>query len=401
MIGDARGPAEHRPAEHRLPEHRPAGVAAARLSLRRLLAIARKEAIQLKRDPRSLGIAFVVPAFMIVFFGYVISFDVTDIKLAVLDQDHTARSRELVESFEAAGRFRVTDRPADHRAIERLLDRGAIRMALVIPPGFARTLAAGSGAPVQALVDGADANTAAIALNYATAIVTAYSARVVLRTAQRTPPVAVEARVWYNETLASSNMIVPGLVAVIMMIIAAMLTSLTVAREWERGTMEQLAATPVHPAEVILGKLIPYLGIGLVDITAAVLLGMFVFEVPFRGSPILLFGMATLFLVGSLGLGIFISAAVKSQLLATQIAMMATYMPSLLLSGLLFDLGSMPAVLRVISTIVPARYFIVVLRGVFLKGVGVDVLWAQGLGMILFAVVGLSLAVRSFRKEIA
>ena len=210
----------------------------------------------------------------------------------------------------------------------------------------------------------------------------------------------MQSRVWYNEALDSAPMIVPGLVAVIMMIIAAMLTALTIAREWERGTMEQLAATPVSRVEVIAGKLLPYLAIGLVDVTAAVLIGVFVFQVPFRGSPLLLAGMATLFLLGSLGLGIFISAALKSQLLATQTAMLATFIPSLLLSGLIFDIASMPLPLRLVSMAVPARYFVVVLRSVFLKGVGAGVLWQQGFAMIVYAVLGLTLAVRAFRKEI-
>jgi len=368
---------------------------------RRLLAMARKEALQLRRDPRSLVMAFLYPALMIVFFGYVITFDIRDINVAVFDQDRTQRSRELVEAFQAAGYFRVTERLSRYQDIQPLLDRGAVRLALVIPPGFQRDLAAGRPAAAQALVDGADANTAAIALNYAGAIVTAYSARVVRRASQRGAPVIAQSRVWYNETLKSSNMIVPGLVAVIMMIIAAMLTALTMAREWERGTMEQLAATPVHRVEVILGKLLPYLGIGLVDVVAAILIGRWLFQVPFRGNPVLLFGMATLFLIGSLGLGIFISAASKSQLLATQTSLLATYLPSLLLSGLIFDLASMPLVLRIISHAVPARYFIVVLRGIFLKGVGLEVLWIQGLAMIAFAIAGLALAVRSFHKEIA
>jgi len=214
------------------------------------------------------------------------------------------------------------------------------------------------------------------------------------------PPVSAESRVWYNETLASPPMIVPGLIAVIMMIIAAMLTALTVAREWERGTMEQLASTPVHRAEVILGKLLPYLGIGVVDIIAAVLIGMFVFDVPFRGNPALLAIMTLMFLIGSLGLGIFVSAAVRSQLLATQVAFLITFLPSLLLSGLMFDLNTMPLPLRVISTIVPARYFITVMRGIFLKDVGIPVLWGQGIAMVLYAIVGLTLAVRAFRKEL-
>ncbi len=371
-----------------------------RLSAQRFGAMARKEVLQLRRDPRSLAMAFLVPAAMIVFFGYVISFDVKDIRMAVLDQDGTPRSRELVEAFQAAGRFRVTERLERPAEIEPLLAAAAVRLALVIPRGFERELSAGRASPVQAIVDGADANTASIALNYSGAIVNAYSARVVLRATQFAAPIVPQARVWYNEELASANMIVPGLVAVIMMIIAAMLTALTIAREWERGTMEQLAATPVHRLEVILGKLVPYLGIGLIDVTVAILIGIFVFGVPFRGNPALLAVMATMFLLGSLGLGIFISAALKSQLLATQVAMLATYLPSLLLSGLMFDLRSMPVALQVISTVVPARYFVVVLRGVFLKGVGLEVLWMQGLAMVLYAVVGLSLAVHAFRKEI-
>jgi drug efflux transport system permease protein len=371
------------------------------LSLQRLLAVARKEALQLWRDPRSLIMAFLYPALMIVFFGYVITFDIRDIKLAVFDQDHTQASRELVQAFQAAGYFKVTDRLTRYQQIQPLLDRGAVRMALVIPPQFQRDLSAGHAAPVQALVDGADANTASIAINYADAIVTAYSARAVLHSTQLPVPIVAQSRVWYNENLQSSNMIVPGLVAVIMMIIAAMLTALTIAREWERGTMEQLVATPVHRVEVILGKLLPYLGIGLVDVVAAVAIGMLTFQVPFRGSALLLFAMATLFLIGSLGLGIFISASFTSQLLATQVSLLATYLPSLLLSGLIFDLASMPLALRIISYVVPARYFIVVLRGVFLKGVGMAVLWPQGAAMVGFAVVGLTLAVRSFKKELA
>ncbi len=371
-----------------------------RLSLARLLAIARKEVIQLRRDPRSLGMAFGMPALLILLFGYVISFDVKDIRMAVLDQDRTTASRLLVEAFTSSGYFSVHGGPARPGDLDGLLQRGAVRLVLVVPPGFARDLAAGRPAPVQALVDGGDANTAAIALNYARGVVTAFSSRAVLRGPTLAPPVTAESRVWYNEELKSSNMIVPGLVAMVMMVVAAMLTSLTVAREWERGTMEQLAATPVHRVEVILGKLLPYLGIGLVDVAVAVLMGMFVFGVPFRGNPVWLFGTTVFFLLGSLGLGMFISAAAKSQVLATQVGLIATLLPSLLLSGLIFDIASMPFALRLVTHLVPARYFIVVTRGIFLKGVGPEVLWLQGAGMIAFAAAGLTLAVHAFRKEI-
>ena len=362
-----------------------------RLSAHRLWAIARKEVLQLRRDPRSLAMAFLMPALLILMFGYVISFDVRDIRIGVLDEDRTQASRELVDAFTSSGYFTVHARLARAAEADGLLERGRVRLVLGIPPGFARALATGGPADVQAIVDGGDANTAAIALNYARAIVTAR--------APQGPPIAVESRVWYNEELRSANMIVPGLVAMVMMVVAAMLTSLTVAREWERGTMEQLAATPVHRLEVIAGKLLPYLGIGMIDVGVAVLMGMLVFHVPFRGNPVWLIGTSFFFLLGALGLGIFISAAVKSQLLATQAAMIATYLPSLLLSGFMFDIASMPIALRVVSTLVPARYFITVTRGVFLKGVGPEVLWVQGLGMILFAAAGLALAVRAFRKE--
>jgi ABC-2 type transport system permease protein len=370
------------------------------IRLGRLLAVARKEVLQLRRDVRSLIMAFLMPAALIVFFGYIISFDIRDIKMAVLDQDHSRQSRELVASFVAAGRFRVTANLGAAAEVAPMLDRGAVRLALVIPPGFARRLSTGQVAPVQAIMDGADANTAGIALNYATAIVSAYSAAVVLKATRLPTPITAEARVWYNETLESPPMIVPGLIAVIMMMIAAMLTALTVAREWERGTMEQLAATPVHRVEVIVGKLLPYLVIGLVDVLAAILIGMFVFDVPFRGNPALLAIMATMFLIGSLGLGIFISAVLRSQLLATQVAMIATFLPALLLSGLLFDLNMMPPMLHAISALIPARYFVTVMRGIFLKDVGISVLWSQGLAMVAYSIVGLGLAVRVFRKEI-
>ncbi|MGH7445190.1 MAG: ABC transporter permease, partial [Longimicrobiales bacterium] len=214
-------------------------------------------------------------------------------------------------------------------------------------------------------------------------------------------PIRLEPRTWYNPNLESRHMIVPGLIAVIMSIIAAMLTALTIAREWERGTMEQLAATPVHRLEVVIGKLLPYIAIGIIDVTVAAVAGIVVFGVPFRGSVLLLGLLTLLFLVGALGLGIFISAALRSQVLAMQVAMVATYLPALLLSGFLFDIAAMPVALRAITTIVPARYYVTVTRGIFLKGVGLEALWPQALAMIAFATVGLGAAALAFRKQIA
>ncbi len=367
----------------------------------RLLAMARKEWIQLKRDPRSMILAFLLPILMLIFFGYAITWDLNDIRLAVVDQERTPRSREMVEAFEASGYFSIVARPDDPRAAEALLDQSRVLGVLVIPPGFTRELERGGPAPVQLLLDGSDANTATIALNYARAIVTRHSAAAVLRGRALSEPISAETRTWYNPALESRHMIVPGLVAVIMSIIAAMLTALTIAREWERGTMEQLASTPVRRHEVVLGKLLPYLLIGLFDVAVTVAAGMVIFGTPLNGSVLLLAVMTLLFLLGALGLGIFISAAVKSQMLATQIAMVATYLPAVLLSGFLFDIASMPRVLQAVTYLIPARYFVTVTRGIFLKGVGVDVLWVQAAFMAAFAVVGLGLATRVFKKELA
>jgi ABC-2 type transport system permease protein len=372
----------------------------ARLSGMRLRAVARKEWIQLRRDPRSMGLAFLLPLLLLVFFGYAITWDVRDLEIAVLDQDHTRESRELVDRFVGSGYFTVTEHLTRTEQADEQLGRGAVIGVLIIPPDFAQALHGTSPAAVQFLLDGSDANTAIIAMNYADAIATRWSRDVVLQGRDVTLPVEAQNRIWYNPTLASRNMIVPGLIAVIMMIIAAMLTALTIAREWERGTMEQLAATPVHRVEVILGKMLPYVAIGLVDVAVTALVGVFHFGVPFRGSLLLFTVQTTFFLLGALGLGIFISAAARSQVLATQIALIATFLPALLLSGFLFEISSMPTVLQAITFLVPARYYVVITRGIFLKGVGPEALWGQTVFMVVFATVGVLLATRVFRKEI-
>lgn len=366
----------------------------------RLYAIARKEAIQLKRDTRSLILAFVLPVVMVLFFGYAITWDVTDIRLGVWDQDGTRASRELAEVFEASGYFSIVEHPASYREVEEGVSRTRVRAVLIIPPGYARDLSAGRRVPVQLLVDGSDANTATISQNYAGAIVARHSSQVQLAGRDMPALAGAETRIWYNETLESRNMIVPGLVAVIMSIIAAMLTSLTIAREWERGTMEQLASTPVRGVEIVLGKLLPYVVIGFLDVWVVVVAGILVFDVPFNGNPFLLGGLSILFLIGALGVGIFISTVAGSQIFAMQAAMVATYLPAILLSGFLFDIAGMPMFLRGVTYLIPARYFVVVTRGVLLKGVGVEAMWPQAVAMIVFAFVGLTLATRVFRKEI-
>jgi len=377
------------------------------MSLRRLLAVSRKEVLQLRRDRRSMTLAFLLPLLLLLLFGYAISWDIREIETAVWDADGTAESRALLEAFWSSGYFEPVEPVANAAEARRALDRGEAQLVLALPRGFARDL--GSGRPaqsgrtatVQAMVDGSDANTATIVLAYARSVVRGHGARVLLEGAAPSLPLTVQSRVWYNEELRSRNMIVPGLVAVIMMIIAAMLTSLTLSREWERGTMEQLASTPVTRAEVVLGKLLPYLAIGMVDVAVTSVVGVLLFDVPFRGSVVLLALLSFLFLVGASGLGIFVSAGSRSQLLATQVAMIVSYLPSLLLSGFMFAISSMPAPLRAITYLVPARYFLVVTRGIFLKGVGLGVLRGEAALMALFAVAGVTLAIVRFKKELA
>jgi ABC-2 type transport system permease protein len=267
-------------------------------------------------------------------------------------------------------------------------------------------LSAGQTTPVQFVVDGSDSNTATLTIGYAEAVTEIYSQEIVQQQLQRSGgpriaiPLDVRSRVWFNADLESKNFIIPGLIAVIMMVIAAMLTSLTVAREWERGTMEQLISTPVRGPELILGKLIPYFSVGLLDVLLAVLMGEFLFHVPLRGNVALLFGMASIFLVGVLAMGITISIVAKGQLLASQMAMTLTFLPSFLLSGFMFAIPNMPRPIQVITYIVPARYFIVLLRGIYLKGVGLELMAVDAGLLVVFATVMVLVANLRFKKKL-
>ncbi len=371
------------------------------IDLRRLRAVSRKEVLQLRRDPKSLGLSFLLPILLLALFGYAITWDVEDIRTGIVDYDNSSSSRGLVDALRSSGYFSIRAILSRAPDIEPLLERGYIQMGLVIPPGFSADLAGGRAAPLQAIIDGSDANTATVILGYTRAIVETYSQEIAAGGRRAPPPLAVDSRVWFNEDIKSRVMIIPGLIPVIMMIIAALLTSLTIAREWEHGTMEQLASTPVTRQEIVLGKLLPYLGIGIIDLVVSCGLGVLIFGVPFRGDPFLLLLLSFFFLVGALGLGIFISAASKSQLLATQIALLATFLPAYLLSGFMFSIDVMPAPLRAITYLVPARYFLVVTRGIFLKGVGLDILYVQAMLMIVFAAAGLISAIRVFKKVLA
>lgn len=373
---------------------------------RRTWAVSRKEFIHILRDPRSLGMAVAIPMLLLLLFGYALTLDVDNVPLVVWDQSRSPAAREFVSRFGGSPYFSLRGYVRDYPELERAVDAGEALAGLVIPPDFSRRLEAGGPAPAQLIVDGSDSNTATIALGYADVVATNYSrdlARLeIQRRGGRLPalPVDLRPRVWYNPDLASKNYIIPGLIAVIMMVIAALLTSLTVAREWERGTMEQLIATPVKVPELIIGKLLPYFAIGMLDVLLAVLMGEFLFRIPLRGSLVLLFAMAAVFLAGALSLGMLISVVTKSQLLASQLAMVLTFLPSFLLSGFMYAINNMPRPIQLITYLIPARYFVVLLKGIYLKGVGLRVLAAEAGLLLLFGVLLVALAIRKFEKKL-
>lgn len=377
------------------------------MKLRRLVAVARKESLHVLRDPRSLGMGIFIPMLMLVLYGYALTLDVDNVPLLVWDQSRTETSRELVSRFDGSRYFTVVDTAFDYRTIEQAIDRSRVMGTLVIPSRFAERMATGAEAPVQLIVDASDSTTATLAISYAEAVIWDYTREKAveqIRVRGGPPlriPLDVRSRVWFNEDLKSRNFIVPGLIAVIMMVIAALLTSLTVAREWERGTMEQLISTPVKGYELILGKLVPYFAIGMFDMLVAVLMGEFVFDIPLRGSVTLLFATAALFLVGVLAMGVFISVVTKNQTLASQLAMVLTFLPAFLLSGFIFAISNMPLPIQKITHIVPARYFVALLKGIYLKGVGPQVLAGEIALLAAFTAIMLALAIGKFQKKLA
>jgi ABC-2 type transport system permease protein len=373
---------------------------------RRFWAIARKEFLHVLRDPRSLGMGIAMPMVLLLLFGYALTLDVDRVPLVVWDQSQSPASREFLSRLAASRYFAIRRQISNYRELEQAIDSGQALAGLVMPSDFARQVESGRTACAQLILDGSDSNTATIAAGYAEAVTRGYSEEIVLHTLRRAgarkpdPPLEVRLRAWFNDDMQSRNYLVPGLIAVLMMIVAALLTSLTVAREWERGTMEQLLSTPVKGAELILGKLLPYFTVGMLDVVLAVLLGEFLFAVPLRGSLALLFLMAGVFLLGALSMGLLISIVAKSQLLANQMAMLLTFVPAYLLSGLIFAIPNMPKPIQAVTYLIPARYFVSLLRSLYLKGVGLDILALEAALLAAFAVAVLALALAKFRKKL-
>ncbi|HEX7319159.1 MAG TPA: ABC transporter permease [bacterium] len=375
----------------------------------RTIAIIRKEIYHIRRDIRVLYFAFAWPVMLLMLFGYTVSYDLTNIPIVFCDLDRTSVSRGLIGKFDATGLFNVKLKDRFSWEITRsVLDRGVAKAVIIIPSGFSRKLDRLEPADLQILVDGSDNNSAGVLLGYSNGIIQDFSTHNTqdefnhhgLR-AGSTPPVSLDMRFLYNPSLKSQNFTVPGLIAVIMMIIGTLLTSLTISTEWERGTMEQLMYTPVKPYELIIGKLAPYLAIGVLQMTLVLCIGIFVFGVPFKGNLLLFYLSSFLFLGGALGVGLFISLISRSQQLAAMISFLTAFLPAFMLSGFIFPISNMPLVLQGLSYLVPARYFLHIVRGLFLKGSGLDILWPEFLAMLIFALVSVIISVIRFKKRLA
>jgi ABC-2 type transport system permease protein len=370
--------------------------------MRKAIAIARKEARQTVRDTRTLLMALLVPLLLLGLYGYALNFDIRHVPLAVQDRDHSVESREVVAAFLNSTYFDLVAVVHHEREIRQLLDENRARAVLVIPERTGRILQSGGLAAVQVLINGDNGNTAATVMAYAAETVRGVSAKLRAERLGRgtPPPIAVEPRVWFNPELSSTIFLVPGLIAFIAMITAVVLTSLSIVREKERGTMEQVRMAPVSTVSYVVGKTIPYFVLAFISAMAILVAGMLLFAVPMRGSWALLMVATGLFLFGALGQGLLISTLSDSQQIAFQIALLSSFLPTFLLSGFVFPIASMPAFVQLVTYIVPARYYLHALRGIVLKGVPLDLVLPQLGALVLFAVavVGLA-AVRLARQR--
>ncbi len=376
------------------------------MSFTRFLAVAKKEIVQVQRDSRSLIIVLIMPVILVLLFGYGVNLDLNHLPVYFYDRDGSQQSQDLLKGFQASDYFDILRVVNNYADLTRAIDDGHAKMGIVIPWDFSQRLRDGRPAQVQALVDGTDDNTANVVIGYAQAVVQGYSSDIQLDWLRdrgqiaQSATVSVETRTWYNEDLESSAFIVPGVLALVMSVIGAFLTSLTIAREWERGTMEQLISTPVTPLEIMFGKLVPYFAIGMIDVIVCALIALFWFHVPFRGSFLTLLLSSAMFMIVVLSMGFFISVIAKNQLAASQLALLTTFLPAFLLSGFLYEIEQMPVVLQWITGILPARYYVSVLEKIFLKGSPATLLYADLVPLAIFTFVLALLATHSFQKRL-
>ena len=371
-------------------------------ALWKTLAVARKEMRQIGRDRRTLLILLFVPVFFLLVYGYALNFDIRNVRIAVQDNDRSTASRDLISSFVNSGYFDLYGEVLNDKEISRVLDRNDVRAVLVIPARFGSDVAAGHPTSVQFIVNGDNANTATTVVGYARGLLSATSARYEAQArlgSPQGPLVNVEPRVFYNPELRSTLFLVPGLIAYIAMLTAVVSTALSIVREKEVGTMEQVRMSPIGPVPYILGKTIPYFVVSLISAMSIVVAAMVLFDMPMRGSWVVLLGVVSLFLVGALGFGLLISSIADTQQVAFQLALLTSFLPTLMLSGFIFPISSMPEFLQLVTRIVPARYFLVALRGIVLKGVGPQVFWSDLVALAISAVAILGLASLRLRRQ--
>ena len=358
------------------------------------------------RDWRSLFLSLAIPVILIMLFGYALTLDLRNVPTIVWDQAKTRESRDFISMLSGSPYFSMAGYCNGYNSIRTSLDRGNALIAVVIPQDFSEKINAGRKTDIQIIADGSDANTSRLAMGYASTVAAIYSAEIRIKKMQGlgithiAPALKLVTRSWYNPDLRSQNAIIPGIIAIVMVVIAALLTSVTIAREWETGTMEQLISTPLKGPELIFGKVIPYFIIGMTDVIIAVVMGKWLFNVCIVGNSGLLFAMAAIFLTGALFWGMSLSIMLKSQVLASQIAIVSGYLPTLILSGFVFAIENMPLPIQCITYIVPARYFISILRGIYLKGIGLEILWIDALLLSVYAVIMIILANRKFKFKL-
>lgn len=372
----------------------------------RLKAVAWKETVQIMRDSRSIAIVVIMPVVLMLAFGYGVSFDIKHVRTYIFDRDGTQQSQDLLKKLQASEYFDIVRVVDNYKDLVRGIDSGDCVLAVVVSPNFAEQIRKGGTTSVHVIVDATDANSANVAMNYMDALVQGYSQNVQVRWIERRgqrvrgSPIEIAARTWFNEDLESMANIVPGVVAIVMAVVGTFLTSLTIAREWERGTMEQLISTPVAPLELMIGKLTPYLVVGVLDTALCAALGVWWFKVPFRGQLWMFFASSVLFLLVVLSMGYLLSVVMKSQLAASQASMIATFLPAFLLSGFIFPIDQMPKVIQVVTHLIPARYFMSIIRAVFLKGTPLVLLWTDLMALLVFATILVLVATRAFRKQL-
>ena len=376
------------------------------MSLSRVWAIAKKEFIHILRDPRSLALVILMPALLMLLFGYAVTLDVKNVSMAVLDRDQSQESFSFIQRFSASPYFSLRLFVEDEREMKRLIDEGEVKMGLILPWDYSKQVKAGRKASVQVLLDGSDSNTANLVLSYVQAIARQYTQEKTILKMEKLGrerlnfPLEGRTRVWFNEELESKYYFIPGLVAVIMSIIGVLLTGQVIVREWEKGTMELLISTPIRKSELMVGKLFPYFFLGLLDLSLAVLMGEKIFQVPVRGSLLLLFCLSSIYILVALGLGLTISIVAKTQIFANQMALIIGFLPTFLLSGFTFSISNMPLWLQIITYGIAPRYYVTILKEIYLKGADLSYLWNETFVLIGMAVIGLWIAIKSFKKEL-